>query len=84
MILGIGLITSILSTISFLPQAIYVIRTHDTKSLSLAMYLLINIAFILWLIYGILLRQAPIYLANGICLILGLIILFYKVKEIRK
>jgi MtN3 and saliva related transmembrane protein len=34
----------------------------------------------LWLIYGLLVNAAPIYLANGITLILNLLILRFKLK----
>lgn len=79
-IIGYG--ASILSTIAFLPQAIYVIRTRDTNSISLATYAIFVTSVLLWFIYGILLKDVPIIFSNIICVFLGGIILTYKVMDV--
>jgi len=80
----IGYTASFLSTIAFLPQAIYVIRTKDTKSISLSSYTIFVLSVIFWLVYGIILRDIPIMLANAVCTILGGIILTYKSIAVAK
>ena len=75
----IGTMAAIATTISFLPQAIKVITTRDTKSISLLMYCIFSFGVCLWLIYGILRRDIPVILANAVTLILALIILVYKI-----
>jgi MtN3 and saliva related transmembrane protein len=76
----IGNIAALLTTISFLPQAIKTIKTKDTGSLSFPMYLLFVTGVSLWLIYGMLNKQMPIILGNLITLILAGIILGFMVK----
>jgi len=75
-----GLVAATLTTISFVPQAMKVIRTRNTKDLSLSMYIIFNGGVLLWLIYGFLIKDIPIMLCNTITLFLGLIILGMKLK----
>lgn len=77
----IGYMAASLTTLSFLPQAIKVIKTRDTKSISLIMYILFSIGVALWLIYGILLINLPILIANAVTLALALVILYFKLSE---
>ncbi|MFK7811644.1 MAG: SemiSWEET transporter [Maribacter sp.] len=76
----IGNIAALLTTISFLPQAIKTIKTKDTGSLSFPMYILFVTGVSLWLIYGTLNNQMPIILGNLVTLILAGIILGFMVK----
>lgn len=75
-----GTIAAVCTTVAFLPQAIKTIKTKHTKDLSLGMYALLNIGILLWFIYGLLIKEAPVYLANGITLILTAIILILILK----
>ena len=75
----IGSVAGILTTGAFLPQVIKVIKTKDTKALSLSMYLLQVIGIILWLIHGIVIGDIALMMANGVTLCLSLIILVYKI-----
>ena len=74
----IGVAAAICTTVSFLPQAIKVIKTKRTKDLSLAMYLIFTIGVLLWLVYGIVLSDIPLIIANTITMIFSLIILVMK------
>jgi MtN3 and saliva related transmembrane protein len=76
-----GYFAAAATTISFVPQAIKVVRTRDTRSLSLWMYILFSFGVALWLVYGILMKATPIILANAITLFFAVIILYYKVSE---
>ena len=78
-----GYFAATATTISFVPQAIKVARTRDTRSLSLWMYVLFSFGVALWLVYGILMQALPIILANAITLFFALIILYYKLCERR-
>lgn len=75
-----GLVAATLTTISFLPQAIKTIKTKQTKDLSLGMYSVLTTGVFLWFLYGILIRDLPIILANGITLIFTAAILFLIIK----
>ncbi|MEO9871228.1 SemiSWEET transporter [Ekhidna sp.] len=77
----IGLIAAFLTTVSFAPQAIKTIRTRNTESISLGMYVLFTTGVGCWLVYGLYLNNLPIILANSITLILTGIILIMKVKH---
>lgn len=74
-----GTIAAILTTASFLPQAIKTIKTKDTKGISTGMYSMFVIGVFLWIIYGIQLKDMPIIIANVITFVLASIILGFKV-----
>ena len=59
---------ALLSTLSQFPQAYKVFRTNDTRSISLTMYCIVVVAIVLWLVYGIMLGDWPLILANALSL----------------
>lgn len=65
----VGFSASLLSVLNQFPQAIKVMRTKDTHSISLVMYCIVVVAITLWLIYGILLNDGPLITANALSLI---------------
>lgn len=74
----IGLIAGTLTTISFVPQVIRIWKTHSTKDLSLVMFLLFTAGVVMWLIYGICVRQLPVIISNVVTLLMAIIILIFK------
>ncbi len=76
----IGAVAATLTTVSFVPQAVRIIRTRHTQDISLPMYALFSIGILLWLIYGILIGDAPIIAANIVTLALSLTILILKLR----
>jgi MtN3 and saliva related transmembrane protein len=54
------------------------VRTRDTRSISLAMYVVFNIGIALWLAYGVLIDSRPMVWANVITLALSTTILAVK------
>ena len=76
----IGLLAAAGTTFSYLPQALKTIRSKQTKDLSLGMYVILAIGILLWLIYGLLLQNLPIILANGVTIVFVLVILVLKIK----
>ena len=81
-----GLAAAVLTTAANIPQAIKVIKTRSTKSLSAATYAMLFSGMVLWVMYGIQRDDIPIILANAIAGALCGIILAMKVwaKYIRK
>ena len=75
----IGYLAALLTTASFLPQAILTIRTRDTASLSLSMYGIFTLGVALWLIYGIFLHNSAIIAAYTVTLVLSASILYVKI-----
>lgn len=76
----VGYLAAAATTIAFLPQAFHTIKTKDTKGISLGMYFVFTFGVIMWLLYGIFLKDVPIISANTVTLILTVIILVYKLK----
>jgi len=74
-----GFASAFLTTFSFLPQAIQVIKTRDTSSLSLAMYSLFTVGVGFWLVYGIMKGDSAVIIANIITFILSASILSIKI-----
>ena len=77
----IGFVAATLTTLSFYPQAYKIIKTRDTASISLVMYSIINVGLILWLVYGLMIGDMPIILANAFTLLASLTILFLKIRR---
>ena len=75
-----GFTAAICTTIAFIPQAVKVYRTKHTKDISLGMFSLLNLGFVLWLIYGIILNSYPIILANAVTIIFAVYILITKIR----
>jgi MtN3 and saliva related transmembrane protein len=77
----IGAIAAILTTVSFLPQALRIHRSKDTSAISFWMYLIFSLGVLLWLIYGLLIQAWPVVVANAVTLLLSLWILWMKINE---
>lgn len=77
----IGLIAASFTTLSFLPQAIKVIKTKDTAALSLMMYSIFTLGVAFWLCYGLLIKNKAIIIANLITLCLAVCILGVKIHN---
>lgn len=79
-----GLVAAVCTTASFVPQAVKTIKTQDTTSISLVMYLLFTFGTLMWLIYGLLSNNMPVILANAITLLLASTILYFKMRHQNK
>ncbi|HET7922175.1 MAG TPA: SemiSWEET transporter [Gammaproteobacteria bacterium] len=78
---GIGLAAAVLTTISFVPQVWRSLRTHDLRGISLGMYAVFTLGIALWLVYGVLIHDLPVTLANAVTLVLAGIVLALKLKH---
>ena len=84
----IGYIAGFCTAVAQFPQALKVIKSGNTQSISIGMYLIMTLGIFFWFLYGVLLSNFPMILANGVCLIPSLYILFitirntYKTKQI--
>lgn len=75
-----GFAAAVLTTASFLPQAIKTINTRDTNSISLFMYSLFATGTLLWFLFGLFSNNLPVMIANAVTLVFAVIILGYKIK----
>ncbi len=79
LIIALGLIGATLTTVSFLPQLIKVIKTRSTKDISTGMFVLFGTDFFIWLIYGILIKDIPLIIANSFAFVEATIIFIFKI-----
>ena len=75
-----GTVAAMLTTASFVPQALRIVRTRDTHSLSLPMYLVFTAGVGFWLGYGLVLMSWPMIVANAITFVLAATILVLKLR----
>ena len=76
---NLGYIAGFLTTIAFLPQVIKVWHTKSTKDISIWMFLIFTTGVLLWLIYGLMIINYSLIIANTITLILSISILIAKI-----
>jgi MtN3 and saliva related transmembrane protein len=67
----VGYLAATLTTASFVPQVWHSLRSRNFAGLSLRMYTLFCTGVALWLVYGWMLGQWPIVIANGVTLALA-------------
>lgn len=77
----IGLIAACLTTVAFTPQVVKAWRTRSTRDISLGMYLVLATGIVMWLIYGLMIDDAPLILANAVTLVFVSIILYCKIRH---
>lgn len=75
-----GYVAATLTTLAFVPQAVKTLRTRDTRSISVQMYVVFTIGVGFWLVYGIVLRSWPMIIANIITFLLAASILAMKLR----
>ena len=71
-----GLVAGTLTTFSFLPQAIKILRTRDVSAISLVMYSAFCSGVFLWLVFGIVIGSISLVLTNAIKLLFATSIFF--------
>lgn len=60
----IGLVAGTLTSIAAIPQVVQTYRTRHARDISIWQPLLLTIGVALWMIYGILIRDLPLIVAN--------------------
>jgi len=75
-----GYVAATLTTLAFIPQAVKTLKTKDTRSISLGMYIVFTVGVGFWLLYGIYLHSLPMIVSNVITFALAAAILTMKVR----
>jgi MtN3 and saliva related transmembrane protein len=75
-----GLVAGALTVVAFFPQLLKVWRTRSTKDISLGMFSIFSAAVFLWFVYGVLINNVPVMIANFLVFVQALIIVAFKVK----
>jgi MtN3 and saliva related transmembrane protein len=75
-----GSLAGALTTVAFFPQLLKVWRTRSTGDISLGMFSIFCVGVLVWFIYGILIDDAPVIIANFLVFVQALIIVAFKVR----
>lgn len=74
----IGMIAGALTSVAAVPQLIKTLRTRHARDISVWQPLLLSLGLALWLIYGILIQNTPLILANIIPLACNVLLTILK------
>jgi MtN3 and saliva related transmembrane protein len=80
----VGYIAGFCTSIAQFPQVLKIIRTGDTQSISIGMYLIMTLGILFWFTYGVLIPDLPMIIANGICLVPSIYTLFITIRNFNK
>jgi len=75
-----GLIAGTLTSIAAIPQLVKTLRSRHARDISVWQPLLLSIGIALWLVYGILINDLPLVLANIIPLICNIMLTILKLR----
>ncbi len=76
----IGFTAGLCTTFAFAPQVVKTLRTRSTRDISLAMYLLMGLGNLLWLVHGLQVGSSPVVAANLVSLVLVGVMLWMKLR----
>lgn len=79
--MALGLAAAFCTTLAYAPQALKAWRSRSTADISLSMFLLMVTGIVLWLVYGLLIADVPLIVANGVTLCLAGTILVLKLRH---
>jgi MtN3 and saliva related transmembrane protein len=82
-VIWIGYAAGTLTTLAFFPQVLHVWKTKRAEDLHIGTLVGFTAGISLWLLYGILRREAPIIVANLVTLLLQGGIIFLKLRYAR-
>ncbi len=76
-----GLSAACFTTFAFAPQMLKTLKTHNTASISILMYLMYMVGVLLWIGYGIFKPDWILILANGVGFFLALPVLYIAIHN---
>ncbi|HBE72934.1 MAG TPA: hypothetical protein DDW31_02395 [candidate division Zixibacteria bacterium] len=80
----VGFLAGTLTTVSFLPQVVKSLRTRHMGDFNLLFIVLMLAGLVLWTVYGFMLGQLPLIVANGVTIALNLILLWLKLDDVAR
>lgn len=81
---ALGFAAAACTTLSFLPQVLKVWRSRRADDISLGMYAVFCTGIVLWLVYGFLIADLPLIVANIVTLTLAGSVLVLAVRYRQK
>jgi len=78
----IGYAAAFLTSFSMIPQIIRLIKLKESKDVSLTMTIALCLGVLLWLIYGIAIKDIPVIAANSVafCVLCSTVVLVIKYR----
>jgi len=76
-----GTVAGVLSVAAFVPQAWRIFRRKSAGDVSLAMYLTLTAASLLWMFYAWVLGSMPLLLTNFVIGVIAVLIALLKVRH---
>ena len=80
----VGLLGSVLSSITFIPQVYQTWKTKSVGDLNLVMMGIVFLSTVIWLVYGVGKGLLPVIICNGIICLLSLLLIYFKLRYGRK
>lgn len=80
MVDNVGYVAAFCTTSAFIPQLVRVLRLRSARDISLPMFLIFSFGVFLWVLYGFWVHSIPVFIANGLTLILSVSILIFKLR----
>lgn len=77
----VGYAAAVLTTASFIPQALKSWSSRDLSGISLSMYALFTLGVGLWMLYGLAIGSWPVIIANAVTLVLAGTVLVLKLRH---
>src|SRR6478735_251430 len=77
---AVGSLAAVVTTFCWIPQAIRVIRTRETRAISLLAQLALFLGVLLWLAYGVLIGSAPLIWSNVFTAVIVGVIVALKLR----
>jgi MtN3 and saliva related transmembrane protein len=75
----VGIVAGVLTSLAAIPQVVKTLKSRHVRDISIWQPLLITIGVALWMIYGILIRDLPLIIANITPLICNAILTGLKI-----
>jgi len=75
-----GLLAGTLTSVAAIPQVVKTLRTRHARDISIWQPVLLSIGVALWLMYGKLINDTPLILANIIPLVCNVMLTFLKLR----
>jgi MtN3 and saliva related transmembrane protein len=75
-----GYLAASCTTLAYVPQVWTILRTRNTAGVSAGMFAVMTLGVLLWLVYGVLVGDRPLILANAISFLLSLSVLVLRLR----
>jgi MtN3 and saliva related transmembrane protein len=79
-----GFAAGVVTAIGMMPQLVKTVKTKKVDELSIQMFLIYLLGFIMWITYGVVQEDLPIVVTNSISVILTLIMIYLKIRFSKK